>query len=186
MDIIKTLSYIFHPSIVTFIGFTLIEIAEKLSLFDFIDTTLFFSLYPFVLVLVLKRVGKVSDIMVTKKEERILPIILAIIGYLLGLFLTLFLSYDRVLIILESIYIIDSVIILLITPKYKVSVHVSTATGVAVSVTLILGLKYSFLFLIPLIVGYSRIREKAHTIGQVVLGFILSAFMTLILIVVLI
>ena len=185
MDFIKTLSYIFHPSIVTFIGFTLIEVIKNLPFLDFIDTTVFFSLYPFLLVFALKRMGKVSDIMVTRKEERALPIILAIAGYLVGLLLTLFLLYDKVLVILETIYIIDSIIILLVTLKYKISVHVSTATGVAVSVFIILGLKYSFLFLIPLIVGYSRIREKAHTFGQVILGFILSAFTTSFLIVVL-
>lgn len=172
----RYISIIFHPSIVTFLGFLVIILGTSFSLKEILVTSFFFSIYPFLVTFILKKEGKVSDLFVTKREERFLPIILSLVGYLIGI--TLLLPLDIISFIAIA-YFVNTLIILLITLKYKISVHVATIAGMMVAIIMVFrSYILLFLLLLPVIVAWARIKEKAHSLGQVMLGGILSSVLT--------
>ncbi|ARM76719.1 hypothetical protein [Acidianus manzaensis] len=174
----RYLSIIFHPSVSTFIGFLILILGKGYRLYDLIVLTFFFSIYPFLVTLVLKKMGKLSDLLIRRREERFLPILLSLIGYILGIILALpinLISYIAIS------YVINTVIILGITTKCKISIHVATITGMVVAIIMVFSdIIFLPLLSLPIIVGWARIKEKAHTLKQVIMGGILSFLLTFI------
>ncbi|BDC17197.1 hypothetical protein [Acidianus sp. HS-5] len=180
MNLGKFISILFHPSNSTLLGFLIIFLLRcENELVDFLDIVFFFSIMPFLITLILRKMGKISDLFVTKREERGKVITLALIGYILGLFI-LYIDFSPILFYLSIAYVVNTVIILAISTKYKISIHVATITAIATALTMILGIKFLAFYLLSIMVGIARIKIKAHTIDQVTSAFILATIITFI------
>jgi len=145
-------------------------------------TFIFTGLMPAAPILLLLRKGDVSDLFISKREQRTLPYLFSFVSYL---FWTLFLF--RVLklpMFMVAIGIGTSLSILLITLinlKWKISAHLSGIGGLAGGV---FGICYRMaynpvwflilIFAISSLVAFSRIELKAHTPGQTLAGFSLG------------
>ncbi|BCU71177.1 hypothetical protein KN1_24740 [Stygiolobus caldivivus] len=177
MRIENMISLIFHPSVSTSLGFIVIYAVCCHDLLDLVITLTFFSFFPFLLTLILLKLGKVSDLLVTKREERGLLILLSFIGYLAAV-LILYLTGVNLFLYISILYIINTLLIFLITLVYKISIHISVLSGVATTLTLLFGINFAFLYIVTVIVAWARVKAKEHTLSQVLSALILFSVLT--------
>ncbi|BFH74165.1 hypothetical protein SJAV_21090 [Sulfurisphaera javensis] len=166
----EVLSALFHPSVVTFIVFSITVTFLHLEYYSLLIITIFYSIIPFLIVFFMVKAKKVTDIYVSRKEERFIPISLSIFSYIIGLILV----KEDVLFKILLIYIINTIIILLITLKFKISVHVSTTVGGITLLVFILGIYYIPLYLFGVLISISRYKLKAHTFSQIISAWFLA------------
>ncbi len=114
------------------------------------------------------------------REERIIPFSLVFIGYALTLIALYLLDTCREGVFLAMSYTLNGLVSLLISFKYKISIHVIGIMGPA-TYLLLIGLLKDFLalFILSLLVSYSRYILKRHTPMQLFLGYIESIVITI-------
>ncbi|AWR95123.1 hypothetical protein [Acidianus brierleyi] len=172
------ISRIFHPSITSAVGFSAIAMAFQLRLSVIILFLIFYGIMPYIMVYFLKIKGKVSNIFVTERKERPLMFALTYPLYLIVPFL-LYLDNTRNIVTYLSIcYAFNTLLLAIITLKFKISLHESSIAGIVSAVIYIFGFTYVFLLFLPLIVGISRIKLKQHTLAQVFFAFVFITFLT--------
>lgn len=190
----QVISIVLNPFIMPFLGVVLVlkyhglfsliyraDFANTLVVLAFVLTFLF----PLLSIFVLYKSGMVSDINLSKKEERTLPTLLTLAYYLAyyyflakieGISTTILAGYlgGCVALIIASF----------ITPRWKISLHsqgISSLTGLFVGVTQVSFVNHQgmiiALFMCMGLVGTSRLLLKKHTSAQVyagaALGFII-------------
>ena len=128
METARLVSYAFHPLVVTAFGFLAFCLVKGCPVYSVVYAEVFFALVPYFITLSFKATGRARSVMLEGREERLLPITLSLLSYLVGAVLTYF-SGPPYLLPVELGYIASTVIILLMTLKFKVSVHVSVYSG---------------------------------------------------------
>ena len=188
MSLEKIVSILFHPVFVpTITVFLVVKIYSNIIILEnqagiiLIGTCVFSLILPLLSVFILLLTKKIDSLEMPKKEERFLPILFASIWMILGFyFMKEIFSYAPIMksIYLGSIYVI--LIALLITKKWKISLHmlaIGGATGVFIMLEFLFGQNLMLLLitiLISGILGYSRLSLKAHSLNQIYAGFIVG------------
>ena len=124
------------------------------------------------------RMKKVGDLDVTDRSERKAPFMVSILVYTLGTVIMFALNAPSIVSALMFCYTTNTLVTFLISLHWKISVH---AVGVAGPLTVLVyffGWLYSPLLLLIIPIGWSRIELNAHTLAQVVVGFLLSIVIT--------
>ncbi len=126
------------------------------------------------------KTGKLTDLHVSRRSERLVPLLVGLMalgGMLAGLLL---LSASRPLVATLVAVIVSFALATLITrvAKYKISLHIDSAAG-AVTVCCLLASPV-FLALSPLVVliAWARWKLEAHTPFQAMCGAVLAVFVT--------
>ena len=157
-------------------------ISETRSAWGFPDqgiavmSALFLGVFPYLGALVSFAMGK-TDIYVSKREQRPALFLVAVPPMMLGALY----FYARGLPVLSSLLLLmlgESVILLAITTKWKISIHVS---GLAFPLTVIWvrdGVTALAGFLLLPVLMWARVRTGAHTWAQVFASVVLSGAMT--------
>ena len=140
---------------------------------------LFGMLIPYLYVFFLFKRKLINDLHVPNREDRIKPLIIAIISYIMGYFVLYLLKAPLFLKSVFTISIVSSVILTTITYFWKVSFHTSWVTSVAVTFYILFGEWALFLLLLIPVIGWARVKIKRHTVMQVVLGTVISAIISL-------
>ena len=136
-----------------------------------------------------RKIVPTQSLFMLEKEERIYPLfwtsIVMIFGYDFFQQITFFIP------ILKQVYVsltITVILSFLITIRWKISLHmigIGASTGIFISLNYLYGdmyyLSLIFLFFSGLL-GYSRMKENAHTHSQIYLGFILGCLLNIFLI----
>jgi membrane-associated phospholipid phosphatase len=128
-----------------------------------------------------RRYQNADKLDVEKKEDRMLPLIAGVIGYIVGVALLLLLEAPWLATVLMICYAVVTFAILLITPYWKISVHSCGVIGPSVGLAVAfwpVGLVY-FLLLPPII--WSRYVLKKHTPLQLVMGALVGFVITAII-----
>jgi len=188
MSLEKIVSILFHPVFVpTITVFLVVKIYSNIIILEnqagiiLIGTCVFSLILPLLSVFILLLTKKIDSLEMPKKEERFLPILFASIWMILGFyFMKEIFSYAPIMksIYLGAIYVI--LIALLITKKWKISLHmlaIGGATGVFIMLEFLFGQNLMLLLitiLISGILGYSRLSLKAHSLNQIYAGFIVG------------
>ena len=188
MSLEKIVSILFHPVFVpTITVFLVVKIYSNIIILEnqagiiLIGTCVFSLILPLLSVFILLFKKKIDSLEMPKKEERFLPILFASIWMILGFyFMKEIFSYAPIMksIYLGAIYVM--LIALLITKKWKISLHmlaIGGATGVLIMLEFLFGQNLMLLLitiLISGILGYSRLSLKAHSLNQIYAGFILG------------
>lgn len=188
MSLEKIVSILFHPVFVPTITVILtikiysnIIILENQAGIILIGTCVFSLILPLLSVFILLLTKKIDSLEMPKKEERFLPILFASIWMILGFyFMKEIFSYAPIMksIYLGAIYVM--LIALLITKKWKISLHmlaIGGATGVFIILEFLFGQNLILLLitiLISGILGFSRLSLKAHSLNQIYAGFIVG------------
>ena len=186
----RIVSFVFHPFFMTTIAAFMIyklvpsgfrnyspsairTFIEKLALI-----TIFF---PFLFVLVFRKLNLISDTKMHKPGDRIYPLLMALVFYTLA-----YLLLARTLpIFIHSLLFgvcLSIFILFIVTNFYKVSVHTSAAAILpCLCFVLIVSEKLTivpliFALLVAIIVGIVRWLLGAHTIGQILLGYLTGIF----------
>jgi membrane-associated phospholipid phosphatase len=188
MSLEKIVSILFHPVFVpTITVFLIVKIYSNIIILEnqagiiLIGTCVFSLILPLFSVFILLLTKKIDSLEMPKKEERFLPILFASIWMILGFyFMKEIFSYAPIMksIHLGAIYVM--LISLLITKKWKISLHmlaIGGATGVFIMLEFLFGQNLMLLLitiLISGILGFSRLSLKAHSLNQIYAGFIVG------------
>ena len=188
MSLEKIVSILFHPVFVpTITVFLVVKIYSNIIILEnqagiiLIGTCVFCLILPLLSVFILLLTKKIDSLEMPKKEERFLPILFASIWMILGFyFMKEIFSYAPIMksIYLGAIYVM--LIALLITKKWKISLHmlaIGGATGVFIMLEFLFGQNLMLLLITILIsgmLGYSRLSLKAHSLNQIYAGFIVG------------
>jgi membrane-associated phospholipid phosphatase len=118
---------------------------------------------------------------VVNKEDRMLPLIAGVLGYMVGVVLLYLLNAPWLATVLMICYAVVTAAIALVTPYWKISIHSCGVIGPSMGLALCfwpIGLVY-FLILPP--VAWSRYVLKKHTPMQLVMGALLGFVITAII-----
>lgn len=123
-----------------------------------------------------KKLNTDSDI--SNRQDRFTPLIVGIVSYFIGFLVLLFLNIDNFLTALLLCYSINTGVVLLITFKWKISVHTTGLSGPVGALILLLGpIGALFGILYPLLI-WSRVTLEKHTLAQAIAGGVQGFFLT--------
>lgn len=138
----------------------------------------FASILPMaIIVFWAKKLNTDSDI--SNRQDRYTPLVVGIISYFIGFLTSIMLNVDHFLTILLLCYSINTGVVLLITSKWKISVHTTGLSGPVGALILLLGpIGAVFGIIYPLLI-WSRVTLKKHTMAQAICGGVQGFFLTI-------
>ena len=143
---------------------------------EFLTAVLSLSIIPTIPILIMVSRG-VTDVFVSKLEYRRPLLMIAALSHLLGtVTLISFNSID--LAQLCFTYFTVTLSILLVSLKWKISIHTAGIAGPTMFLVLKYGSEYLPLLLLLPLVGWARVRMKAHTVSQLLAGALLAIVVT--------
>lgn len=173
----RVISNLFSPPLVALACIVVTALAAKSesSLFWILIFIALLIIPPTLFVLTLVHRGKVSDFHLNIRKERALPLF-AIFAYAaLIYFIMYFGGAPRLMLIVTAVALVQILLVLLITLKWKISGHCTSAAGLAILAVALYGEDVLPLTLIVPLIAWSRIRLGRHTISQTVAGSFLGA-----------
>ncbi|MCA9391885.1 hypothetical protein KC614_01610 [candidate division WWE3 bacterium] len=125
---------------------------------------------PVLLALLFLSLGRIKDVDVTERKDRMGLFLVVMAVQIIGAFITFTFPVTlifRQLVVLELIiFCIASVI----TNYYKISIHALSATTLYLVFGYVTGYRYWWTFSVIIIVCWARLRLNKHTLMQLVLG----------------
>ena len=186
--IAETISTITQPPIITIPLFLIICMVLSFengtfSLSKFLTLELislvFTSLLPMAIILLwAKRINTDRDI--SNREDRFVPLVIGIVSYFIGVLVSLILNADNFLTLLLLCYAVNTGVVLLITFKWKISVHTTGISGPIAALILLLGPVGAVFGVIYPIVIWSRVLLKKHTLAQAICGGVQGFILTVV------
>jgi len=184
----RVISFLLHPLLMPTYGllilFTQVQTYFIFSLPEqsrmFIVGMVFINTFviPGLFLLYLYRKGRISDIQVSKREERFLPLVLTTILFMSTYYLLKNIGLNRIILMMMIAAISAIIVAFIINIWWKISMHMvglGGLTGVFYALSYIfqtdLSTIISLLLLLAGITGYSRMLLKQHTLGQIMAGF---------------
>ncbi len=128
------------------------------------------TVVPMLLVYGLKKIGRVSDYNITFREQRFLPLLVMVGVNLLGYEVLIQIDAPRIISGILLFTAVNTVLILLITLQWKISIHLLTLTSSIALLCVQFGLLPAVLLLLVPVLMWSRIMLKAHTFMQTLVG----------------
>lgn len=143
-------------------------------------TAIFFSgVMPILIIFVQRRSGIVTEMMVNERDERTKPFLGAISSYVLGTLALTYLEAPAAMVYLMACYLVNSVFMMMVTLRYKISIHASGVAGPATFLVHQYGVRLWPFTLVLVVVGWARLQLRMHTLGQVAWGILLTVLLTL-------
>lgn len=187
LKIAKTISTFTNPPIICIPLFFLIclILSFENGTFDMnkfivleLISLVFASILPMaIIVFWAKKLNTDSDI--SNRQDRYTPLVVGIISYFIGFLTSIMLNVDHFLTILLLCYSINTGVVLLITSKWKISVHTTGLSGPVGALILLLGpIGAVFGIIYPLLI-WSRVTLKKHTMAQAICGGVQGFFLTI-------
>jgi membrane-associated phospholipid phosphatase len=141
-------------------------------------TAFFGMVLPMGIIYYMLKKGLLKDIYASDRQTRFQPFIGAVLSYLLGLVALVVASAPDLVSVLMAGYLVNTIIMMLITLRWKISIHASGIAGPATYLAYAFGIHLWPVFLLIIPVGWARLKLKAHTLSQVVVGFLLTVVLT--------
>jgi len=144
-------------------------------------TMLFLVISPITYYLYAREKGFISDLDMTRREERTGFYIVAIISSILLLTFAIIWNSPTVLKFFALAILINYLFFATVNLYWKISLHTGFVTVGCVILTLFLGKIWALTFLLVIIVGWSRYVLQKHTFWQLVGGSLASGMITYII-----
>lgn len=148
---------------------------------DFINVTLVTMCFAVVIPSIIAYAwikNKNLEIDMPHKEDRLYPLLWILLSYLLGVIILFIISAPPVITVLMFCYFSNTLVVLLISMFWKISIHAVGVAGPVAFLIYVFGYPgLIFLLLIPLIM-WSRLYLKRHTLSQVTAGSVLGFLLT--------
>lgn len=164
-------------SLYTF-AYTIVVLAPPNAILIFALTSVFATLLPMGVIYYMFRKGLLKDMYAYERQTRFKPFMGAILCYFLGLIALIAASAPLLVSVLMAGYMVNTIIMMLITLRWKISIHASGIAGPATFLVYAFGIQFWWVLLLILPVGWARLKLKAHTLSQVVMGFLLTVALT--------
>lgn len=114
------------------------------------------------------------------KEDRIYPLLMVIPSYLVGLIILYFIGTPTIITMLMFCYFSITILVILISLHWKISLHSMGIAGPAVFLIYIFGIPGVIFSLILPVVMWSRVYLRRHTLPQVIIGALLGFLLTIV------
>ena len=170
----KTISSLTNPPIICIPLFLIICLTLSWgNLWEFpaleLISIVFASILPMLIILYwAKRTGNDNDI--SNRKDRKVPLIIGTVSYLIGFMISRFLGLNDFLTFLFLCYAINTFIVMLITTRWKISIHTTGLGGPVCALIILLGpIGAIFALLYPVLI-WSRVTLKKHTMAQAIAG----------------
>ena len=128
----------------------------------------------------LVRRGKVADLDLHLREQRYGPFVVTLTGAALAWGVLTLGGAPQVLRLLAAATGVQTLVVFLITLRWKISVHTSTAAGMTVLVWSVIGKAAAPLVITIPLIAWSRVKLRRHTFWQTVAGIVLGCLIFLI------
>jgi membrane-associated phospholipid phosphatase len=142
---------------------------------------LFVCVLPLAAVILLVRLGKVTDHHVSDRRQRAPVLAMSVVSLLAGLAVLLAINAPYSVIVVVLAIVGGVVILAVISLFWKISGHAGAIALTTVISVLILGVQWLPLLLLVPAVGWSRVVLRAHTVAQVVAGALVGGGATALL-----
>ncbi|WP_426227963.1 phosphatase PAP2 family protein [Pseudarthrobacter sp. DSP2-3-2b1] len=136
---------------------------------------LFVCVLPLMLLLVLVRLGKVTDHHVSNRKQRAPVLLMALGSVAAGLVVLAATPAPRSVLVTVLAIVAGIIVLAAVSPFWKISGHAAAIASSAVISVLMLGPAWLPLVLLIPAVGWSRVVLRAHTRAQVVTGSLFGA-----------
>ena len=172
------ISYILHPMVVSSFTFWFIIYKTGLSLenrgFIFFLSFFFSTALPIITILTFIRMNLVKDLDASNRSERLLPMALGALFFLIGFIILRELDSPKIIQGVMFCGIINTIIVWLITKYWKISIHtVSMTSGIVIF--WILGYEYIIqMSIILTLTIFSRVITNSHTLSQTLGGVLIG------------
>lgn len=178
LTLARVVSALLSPPLVAGVTFLTLLAFDKPS--DFVSTAastlIFGTIGPLAVVQLNGSIFASSSSALT--QSRTSQFVLAIGGYAIGSVLLSEIGAPRPVIVLMVCYLGNSIVMMLVSLRWKISVHASGVAGPSTMLTYASGSSWLPLFLLMIPVGWARIKEGAHTTRQVAAGAALTILTT--------
>lgn len=123
--------------------------------------------------------GKITDVHVMEREQREAPFLVAILSAAIGSWVVKLCGAPYPVWSLNMVLAINGVVLLLITTRWKISMHVSVLSATVLAVVLLIpnAVRWPLLLLIPALI-WARVTRKRHSIWQGIGGCGVAAIVT--------
>lgn len=119
-----------------------------------------------------------TDKDISNREDRFVPLIVGVVSYLIGFIIALILGVSNFITVLILCYTVNTFIVMLITSKWKISIHTTGLAGPVAALIMLLGpIGALFGLLYPMLI-WSRFTLKKHTMAQAIAGGVFGFIMT--------
>ncbi|WP_395400059.1 phosphatase PAP2 family protein [Arthrobacter sp. UC242_113] len=139
---------------------------------------LFVCVLPLAAVVLLVRLGKVTDHHVSNRKQRAPVLAMTVVSLLAGLAVLLAINAPYSVIVVVLAIVGGVVVLAVISLFWKISGHAGAIALTTVIAVLILGVPWIPLLLLIPAVGWSRVVLRAHTVAQVVAGALVGGGVT--------
>jgi membrane-associated phospholipid phosphatase len=130
------------------------------------------------MVLGLLKLDLIKDFYAHDRATRFIPFLWTTFFYLLGCLSLILISAPAAVTALMACYFVNGLVLMVITLKWKISIHASGVTGPVTALIFLLGGVMMPLLLVVIPVAWARVELKAHTVMQVAVGAVLSSVLT--------
>lgn len=179
-----TFSYLLHPMVISSFTFWFLisgpaaDIENSNTVFL---TSIFFSTFlPIITFLILKNRNLISDLNASKKEERLLPMSLGALFFLIGFILLRDMDTPKLIQGIMFCGMINTILAWLITKHWKISIHAISLSS-SITIFWIFGHQHLVISLtLILILIVARLLANAHNFLQILAGLFLGITSTFI------
>jgi membrane-associated phospholipid phosphatase len=178
----RLISTLFVPPSFTILIFTFLAFYLENDITKIIVTLtaayIFGFAAPIILFFYLRRRKMIVDSDASNKEERTLPFSIAIIFYLIGFLFLFYFNVNIISIAFWFCYISNTIITIFINRYWKISAHAMGAAGPFAALIFLFGFNAIYFLVLVILIGWSRINLKCHTLAQVAAGIVLAFIST--------
>ena len=169
-----TISVLFNPFLLPLASILLIVrmsvATTQQGLLWMVIVILFASVLPMLFILLLFRLGQLSDFRLTVREQRAKPLIFALVSALVGSGILHLLDVPREIVWLCIACVINGVVLTLITQVWKISFHSGVAAGCMTGLATLISSQFVYLFILLPFIAWARVHRKRHTYLQTIIA----------------
>jgi membrane-associated phospholipid phosphatase len=176
----RLVSIVLSPVTISFPFIALVALYshESNALLSAILTLFFLSFGPTLYIIIGVRSGKFTDVDVSVRSQRTGPFLFSILSSLLGFFVLDYIHGSKNLESVLLITAISGIILMTITFWWKISMHASSLSGVVTMLSILYGKFMLPAFLLVLLVSWSRVVLRRHTVAQVAVGSLVGIILS--------
>ena len=182
IQLAKFLSIILHPMIISLLVYIILIYDNPIihpNAGGILTTCFLFSnLIPIITIIVLQRYGIISDLDASIREQRIMPLSLVVLYAAIGFIVLTLQNADAIVRGLMFCFISNTVIIIIITRYWKISIHTMGVAGLLAALWVNGEQSPLIMGFILVLVTSARVVLKAHNISQVIVGSFLGIILT--------
>ncbi len=169
-----TISVLFSPFLLPIASILLIVrtsvVTMQQGLLWMVIVILFASVLPMLYIFILFRLGRLSDVRLTVREQRAKPLIFSLVSALVGIGVLHLLNVPQEIVWLCIACVINGLVLTLITQVWKISFHSGVAAGCMTGLATLISSQFVYLFILLPFIAWARVHRKRHTFLQTIIA----------------